>query len=140
MAWIGTKLKDGIVRSGDGQHDDASGFGHNLDLLRPLEQALRNQYPIFFHDCFHDQSRISQNEHCTPPGSIGGGRRKLVVGRRQRLPYNRYRWQEANPEDTLRFHAMRLPEVGMIKTPPNKLIAQGTDWRFLNELKKELKV
>ena len=52
------------------------------------------------------------------------------------LPYRR--WRDANPEDTLRFHALRLYEVGMIKTHP-KLIAQGTDWRFLNELKKELK-
>ena len=53
------------------------------------------------------------------------------------LPYNR--WREANPEDTLRFHALRLHEVGMIKTPPNELIARGTDWRFLNELKREMK-
>jgi hypothetical protein len=30
-------------------------------------------------------------------------------------------------------------EVIKNKTPPQKLIAQGTDWRFLNELKKELK-
>jgi NitT/TauT family transport system substrate-binding protein len=48
-------------------------------------------------------------------------------------------WREANPEDTLRFYALRLQEVGMIKTNPNKLIAQSTDWRFLNQLKKELK-
>jgi len=48
-------------------------------------------------------------------------------------------WRTFNPEDTLRFHALRLHEVGMIKTSPQKLIAQGTDWRFLNELKKELK-
>jgi len=27
----------------------------------------------------------------------------------------------------------------MIKSTPQRLIAQGTDWRFLNELKKELK-
>jgi len=27
----------------------------------------------------------------------------------------------------------------MIKSTPQKIIAQGTDWRFLNELKKELK-
>jgi len=27
----------------------------------------------------------------------------------------------------------------MIKSLPNKLIADGTDWRFLNELKRELK-
>jgi NitT/TauT family transport system substrate-binding protein len=53
------------------------------------------------------------------------------------LPYNR--WREADPEDTLRFHALRLHEVGMIKSTPQKLIAQGTDWRFLNQLKKELK-
>ena len=49
------------------------------------------------------------------------------------------RWRETNPEDTLRFYALRLHEVGMIKTNPNKLIAQGVDWRFLNELKRELK-
>ena len=53
------------------------------------------------------------------------------------LPYDR--WRYADPEDTLRFHALRLYEVGMIKSTPQKLIAQGTDWRFLNELKKELK-
>jgi len=27
----------------------------------------------------------------------------------------------------------------MIKSTPQKLITQGTDWRFLNELKRELK-
>jgi NitT/TauT family transport system substrate-binding protein len=53
------------------------------------------------------------------------------------LPYDQ--WRKANPEDTLRFHALRLHEVGMIKSDPKKIIAQGTDWRFLNELKKELK-
>ena len=41
--------------------------------------------------------------------------------------------------NTLRFYALRLHEVGMIKTAPNQLIAQGTDWRFVNELKRELK-
>ncbi|TMH34505.1 MAG: ABC transporter substrate-binding protein [Betaproteobacteria bacterium] len=42
-------------------------------------------------------------------------------------------------EDTVRFYALRLHEAGMIKTTPQKIIAQGTDWRFLNELKRELK-
>jgi NitT/TauT family transport system substrate-binding protein len=55
----------------------------------------------------------------------------------RKLPYSR--WREANPEDTLRFHALRLHEVGMIQSNPNKLITQGTDWRFLNDLKKALK-
>ena len=56
----------------------------------------------------------------------------------KQLPYGR--WRESNPEDTLRFHGLRLHEVGMIRSTPQKLIAQNTDWRFLNELKKELKV
>jgi NitT/TauT family transport system substrate-binding protein len=50
-----------------------------------------------------------------------------------------YRWRDYDPEDTVRFYALRLHEAGMIKSTPQKLIAQGTDWRFLNELKKELK-
>jgi NitT/TauT family transport system substrate-binding protein len=53
------------------------------------------------------------------------------------IPYSK--WRGYVPEDTIRFYALRLHEIGMIKTDPNKLIAQGTDWRFLNELKKQLK-
>jgi NitT/TauT family transport system substrate-binding protein len=56
----------------------------------------------------------------------------------QKLPYNR--WRDTDPEDTLRFYTLRLHEVGMLKSSPQKLITQGTDWRFLNALKKELKV
>jgi NitT/TauT family transport system substrate-binding protein len=48
-------------------------------------------------------------------------------------------WREYDPADTLRFYALRLHEAGMIKSSPQKIIAQGTDWRFLRELKKELK-
>jgi NitT/TauT family transport system substrate-binding protein len=49
------------------------------------------------------------------------------------------RWREYNAEDTVRFYALRLHEVGMLKSSPQKILAQGTDWRFFNELKKELK-
>jgi NitT/TauT family transport system substrate-binding protein len=53
------------------------------------------------------------------------------------IPYKK--WRECDPEDTVRFYALRLREAGMIKSSPQKIIAQGTDWRFLRELKKELK-
>jgi NitT/TauT family transport system substrate-binding protein len=53
------------------------------------------------------------------------------------IPFGR--WREYDPEDTMRFFALRMRDVGMIKTSPQKIIAEGTDWRFLNELKKELK-
>jgi NitT/TauT family transport system substrate-binding protein len=49
------------------------------------------------------------------------------------------RWRDYDAEDTVRFYALRLREVGMIKSTPTKIIAQGTDWRFFNELKRELK-
>ena len=49
------------------------------------------------------------------------------------------RWREYDAEDTLRFYALRLHEVGLIKSMPNKIIAEGTHWRFLEELKRELK-
>jgi NitT/TauT family transport system substrate-binding protein len=49
------------------------------------------------------------------------------------------KWRDYDPEDTLRFYALRLREAGLIKTSPTKVIAEYTDWRFLNELKRELK-
>ena len=53
------------------------------------------------------------------------------------IPYGA--WREYDPEATIRFYALRLHEARMIKSTPQKIIAQGTDLRFLNELKKELK-
>jgi NitT/TauT family transport system substrate-binding protein len=49
------------------------------------------------------------------------------------------RWRDYDPEDAVRFYALRLREAGMIKATPGRIIAQGTDWRFYNELKRELK-
>jgi len=53
------------------------------------------------------------------------------------VPYAK--WREYDPEDAMRFYALRMHEGGLIKSSPQKIITQGTDWRFLNELKKELK-
>ena len=53
------------------------------------------------------------------------------------IPYDL--WRGYSPSDTVRFHAIRLHEVGLIKSTPQAVIAQGTNWRFLNDLKKELK-
>lgn len=49
------------------------------------------------------------------------------------------KWREYDPEDSIRFYALRLQETGMIKADPQTIIANGTDWRFLDELKRELK-
>ena len=52
------------------------------------------------------------------------------------VPYNR--WRDYDPEDTIRFYALRLREAGMLKSSPAKIVADGTDWRFLNEVRREL--
>lgn len=49
------------------------------------------------------------------------------------------KWREYDAADAVRFYALRLHEAGLIKSPPQKVLAQGTDWRFFNELKRELK-
>jgi NitT/TauT family transport system substrate-binding protein len=40
-------------------------------------------------------------------------------------------WREYDPEDALRFYALRLHEAGLIQSSPNKLIAEHTYRRFL---------
>jgi NitT/TauT family transport system substrate-binding protein len=58
----------------------------------------------------------------------------------QTLRENSYdKWREYDAEDTLRFYALRMHEAGFIKSSPQKIIAENTYWRFLNELKRELK-
>jgi NitT/TauT family transport system substrate-binding protein len=53
------------------------------------------------------------------------------------LSYNR--WRTDNPIDTIRFHALRLRDAGMIKSTPQQIIERGSNFTFLNELKRELK-
>jgi NitT/TauT family transport system substrate-binding protein len=53
------------------------------------------------------------------------------------IPYQR--WRDYDSADSLRFYALRLHEAGFIKSNPQKLLAQGTNWRFIEQLKKEMK-
>jgi len=53
------------------------------------------------------------------------------------VPYDR--WREYDPEDTIRFYTLRMRDSGFIKSTPQKIIAENTDWRFFDELKRELK-
>jgi NitT/TauT family transport system substrate-binding protein len=58
---------------------------------------------------------------------------------RQGLDDVSYRaWRDYDAEDAVRFWALRERELGMIKSPPDKIIAAGTDWRFIKEIRKEL--
>jgi NitT/TauT family transport system substrate-binding protein len=48
-------------------------------------------------------------------------------------------WREYDPEDSVRFFALRLNELGMINKTPAEVIAGYTDWHSLREIKQELK-
>jgi NitT/TauT family transport system substrate-binding protein len=50
------------------------------------------------------------------------------------------KWREYDPEDSLRFYALRMQETKAISMSPREVIANGADWRFLNEVKRELKL
>jgi NitT/TauT family transport system substrate-binding protein len=47
-------------------------------------------------------------------------------------------WRDYDPEDSLRFYALRMREAGLIETSPQRLLAEHTDWHFLDEIKREL--
>jgi NitT/TauT family transport system substrate-binding protein len=48
-------------------------------------------------------------------------------------------WRIFEAEDTVRFWALRLREAGVISLSPKGVVAQHTDWRFVDEIKRELK-
>jgi NitT/TauT family transport system substrate-binding protein len=83
--------------------------------------------------CASDPARVAQR-------MVDGGftaRYDYALQTLKDIPYSK--WREYDPEDTIRFYSLRLREAGMIKATPNKILADGTDWRFLNEIKRELK-
>jgi NitT/TauT family transport system substrate-binding protein len=53
------------------------------------------------------------------------------------IPYRA--WRDYDPEDSIRFFALRLHEAGWITSTPQEIIARAADWSFLNEVKRELK-
>jgi NitT/TauT family transport system substrate-binding protein len=84
--------------------------------------------------CAHEPARVAQNiEHRGLAGQYDYQRQAL-----SELPY--YEWRDYDAEDTIRFYSLRLYEAGLIKSSPNKILAEHTEWRFFNELKRELKV
>jgi NitT/TauT family transport system substrate-binding protein len=83
--------------------------------------------------CASEPARVARNAVAAGLADNYG----FAVEALREIPYDK--WREYDPEDTIRYYALRLHEIGIIKASPQKIIAGGTDWRFLNELKRELK-
>ncbi len=52
------------------------------------------------------------------------------------IPYDK--WRHYSPEDTIRFWALRLKELGITKHSPQEIISKNTDWSHLASLKNEM--
>jgi NitT/TauT family transport system substrate-binding protein len=83
--------------------------------------------------CAQEPARVAQNI----AGRGLAGKYDYERQALSELPY--YKWRDYDAEDTIRFYALRLYEAGLIKSSPNKILAENTDWHFFDELKRELK-
>jgi NitT/TauT family transport system substrate-binding protein len=73
-------------------------------------------------------------------GAVAMGYSASYQWQLQALAESRYDiWRDYDSEDTLRFYALRMQETGFTTISPQAVIANGADWRFLEELKRELK-
>ena len=61
---------------------------------------------------------------------------KYILQALKEIPYGK--WREYNPEDTIRYYALWLREVGMVKTAPEEFLQRYTDFSFLRSMKSEL--
>jgi NitT/TauT family transport system substrate-binding protein len=61
---------------------------------------------------------------------------KYILQAIKEIPYRL--WRDYSPEDTIRFYALRLHEVGLIKTKPEEFIKRHCDWSHLESLRQEL--
>ena len=50
-----------------------------------------------------------------------------------------YDWRELDPEETLRFFAVRLADAKLVKSTSQQIIAQGSDFAYMRQLRSELK-
>src|SRR6516165_25401 len=94
-----------------------AGLGRHRRVLRATLKAADL--------CESDPARVARR-------LVDGGftpRYEYALQALREIPYDK--WREYDPEDTIRFYALRLRDVGFIKSTPQKIIAENTDWRFL---------
>jgi NitT/TauT family transport system substrate-binding protein len=61
---------------------------------------------------------------------------EFVTQAYREIPYDK--WRHYSPEDSVRFWALRLNELGMITHSPQEYISKNTDWSHIASLKNEM--
>ena len=86
-----------------------------------------------------DRSRAAREGATRPVQSIlplGGVALEQVLS--DTIAMLSYDWREFDPEETIRFFALKLADVKLITSTPQQIIAQGTDLAYMRQLRKEL--
>ena len=50
-----------------------------------------------------------------------------------------YNWHDVDPEETFRWFALRLAEAKLITSTPQQILALGTDFTYMRQLRSEPK-
>jgi NitT/TauT family transport system substrate-binding protein len=119
------------------------GFGISAAWSRRLATSFsvtRSQPSARYGAILKGADVCAQEPERVASGLVGRGVTATRDDLVQILKENAYaKWRDLDPEATVRFHALHLRGAGMITSPPESILARGTDWRFLRELKIELK-
>ncbi|MFO1036413.1 MAG: ABC transporter substrate-binding protein [Geminicoccaceae bacterium] len=117
---------------------------HYFCCLVAARREYAEQYPVATKRAL--RALLKANELCTKQPEVAAG---WLVEHKQAPDYDTalqilkdipyVAWRNYDPEDSMRFYALRLREAGLIDQTPEEIIAAGTDWRMYNELKLELK-
>ena len=133
------------LRPGDPEHDQRPAVVAVLLLHDPRRTApgcaiIRSRPSVSCARCSRPPSSARPTRRTRRAGSsMAGSRRNTTTRSRRSASCPTSSGTSTTPRIRLRFYALRLHEAGMLRTSPNALLAEGTDWRFVNELKRELK-
>lgn len=58
---------------------------------------------------------------------------------RELLDHQNFNWRDYDPEETLRYYALRLADAKLLKKTPSRIVADGTDFSFFRRMQRELK-
>jgi NitT/TauT family transport system substrate-binding protein len=85
-----------------------------------------------------------KDRHAAAKSAIDKGTYKAAPAVTEQVIYDiikdeSFDWREFDPEETVRFFALRLADAKLVKKSPQQIIADGVDLAYFRQLRKELR-
>jgi NitT/TauT family transport system substrate-binding protein len=85
-----------------------------------------------------------KDRHAAAKAAIDKGTYKAAPAITEQVIYDvikdeSFDWREFDPEETVRFFALRLADAKLVKKSPQQIIADGMDLTYFRQLRKELR-